>query len=145
MSFFEGLRKVISAVDRLRDFGLEEYIKLPRVVVVGTQSAGKSSLLEQIVGIDCLPRGSGVVTRRPLEIRLIYDPSITHPYGEFKEVPDKKFTDFEKVKSVINELTDKVCGSSKNIVDNPIILYVRSANSPNLTLVDLPGITKVPI
>ena len=53
-----NLRKVISLVDNLRDLGLEELIKLPKVVVVGSQSSGKSSLLEQIVGIDFLPRGS---------------------------------------------------------------------------------------
>jgi vacuolar protein sorting-associated protein 1 len=116
-------------------------------VVVGSQSAGKSSLLEQIVGIDFLPRGSGVVTRRPLELRLIYEPkeTLAVQYGEFKEIPGKKFTDFKEVKRMIEELTDKVCGKSKNIIDNPIILNVHSSSCPNLTLVDLPGITKVPI
>lgn len=53
-----NLRKVISLVDNLRDLGLEELIRLPKVVVVGSQSSGKSSLLEQIVGIDFLPRGA---------------------------------------------------------------------------------------
>jgi predicted ABC-type transport system involved in lysophospholipase L1 biosynthesis ATPase subunit len=56
-NFFENLRKVITLVDRLRDIGLHEYINLPRIAVLGTQSSGKSSLLEQIVGLDCLPRG----------------------------------------------------------------------------------------
>ena len=58
MSLLENLRKVITLVDQLRDIGLNEYIKLPRIVVLGIQSAGKSSLLEHIVGIDFLPRGS---------------------------------------------------------------------------------------
>jgi replication fork clamp-binding protein CrfC len=40
-------------------------------VVLGSQSSGKSSLLESIVGIDFLPRGDGLVTRRPLEMRLV--------------------------------------------------------------------------
>ncbi len=70
-------------VDNLRDLGLEELIKLPKVVVVGSQSAGKSSLLEQIVGIDFLPRGSGVVTRRPLELRLTYDPKLKQAIAKF--------------------------------------------------------------
>lgn len=52
------LRSVISLVDRLRDISLESYIQLPKVVVVGSQSSGKSSLIEQIVGLDFLPRGS---------------------------------------------------------------------------------------
>ena len=43
---------------------------MANVVVVGTQSSGKSSALESVVGLDFLPRGDGVVTRRPLELRL---------------------------------------------------------------------------
>lgn len=43
--------------------------------MVGTQSAGKSSVLEAIVGMDFLPRGEGIVTRRPLELRLVHEPS----------------------------------------------------------------------
>lgn len=52
------LRKVISLVDLLRDIGLDKQLSLPKVVVLGNQSSGKSSLLEQIVGLDFLPRGS---------------------------------------------------------------------------------------
>ena len=52
------LRKVISIVDLLRDIGLGTQLSLPKVIVLGTQSSGKSSLLEQIVGLDFLPRGS---------------------------------------------------------------------------------------
>lgn len=52
------LRSVISLVDKLRDINLESYIKLPKIVAVGSQSSGKSSLVEQIVGLDFLPRGS---------------------------------------------------------------------------------------
>lgn len=53
-----NLRSVISLVDKLRDIQLESYIQLPKIVVVGSQSSGKSSLIEQIVGLDFLPRGS---------------------------------------------------------------------------------------
>lgn len=52
------LRSVISLVDKLRDINLESYIQLPKIVAVGSQSSGKSSLIEQIVGLDFLPRGS---------------------------------------------------------------------------------------
>jgi predicted ABC-type transport system involved in lysophospholipase L1 biosynthesis ATPase subunit len=52
------LRSVITLVDKLRDISLESYIKLPKIVAVGSQSSGKSSLVEQIVGLDFLPRGS---------------------------------------------------------------------------------------
>ncbi|KAF4730049.1 vacuolar protein sorting-associated protein 1, partial [Perkinsus olseni] len=62
---YDNLRRLINVVDELRDVGLQKIINLPRIVVVGTQSSGKSSVLESIVGLDFLPRGDGVVTRRP--------------------------------------------------------------------------------
>src|ERR1700743_1566542 len=49
-------------------------LDLPQIVVVGSQSSGKSSVLENIVGRDFLPRGSGIVTRRPLILQLINIP-----------------------------------------------------------------------
>ena len=45
--------------------------ELPQIVVVGGQSSGKSSVLEAIVGRDFLPRGTGIVTRRPLLLQLV--------------------------------------------------------------------------
>lgn len=98
--FFGNLRRVITLVDNLRDIGLHNYISLPRIVVLGTQSAGKSSLLEQIVGLDFLPRGSGVVTRRPLELRLVYKSplEISAPYAVFEELKGESFSDFDKVR-----------------------------------------------
>jgi len=50
--------------------GVQKFVRLPRIAVLGGQSAGKSSVLESIVGLDFLPRGDGLVTRRPLELRL---------------------------------------------------------------------------
>ena len=141
---FQKLRKLINLIDQLRDCGVNEYIKLPRICSLGTQSSGKSSVLESIVGLDFLPRGDGVVTRRPLELRLCH---INHgePWAVFEEVKGEKFTDFNKVRETIESLTDKVCVGEKNIVDNPIILNVYSQTCPDLTLVDLPGVTRVPV
>lgn len=58
---FKKLRRLISLVDQLRDAGVNEYIKLPRIASLGTQSSGKPSVLESIVGLDFLPRGDGVI------------------------------------------------------------------------------------
>ena len=76
---------------------------------------------------------------------MIYQKDLVQPYGVFAEIPNKKFTDFQEVKSSIEVLTDKVCGPSKNIVDKPIILDVYSRNCPNLTIIDLPGLTRIAI
>ena len=141
---FKKLRKLINLIDQLRDVGVNEYIKLPRICSLGTQSSGKSSVLESIVGLDFLPRGDGVVTRRPLELRLCHI-STGEPWAVFEERKGKKFTDFIKVRETIEALTDEVCGKDKNILDKPIVLNVYSQTCPDLTLVDLPGVTRVPI
>ena len=52
---------------------------------------------------------------------------------------------FPEVRKAIEMLTDKVCGENVNIVDKPIILDIYSHACPDLTLVDLPGITRIPI
>jgi len=46
---------------------------------------------------------------------------------------------------MINTLTDEVAGNQKQIVDKPIVLNIYSKNTPDLTLVDLPGITRIAI
>ena len=141
---FQKLRKLINLIDQLRDCGVNEYIQLPRICSLGTQSSGKSSVLESIVGLDFLPRGDGVVTRRPLELRLCHI-NRGEPWAIFEERKGQKFTDFNKVREMIETLTDEVCKEDKNIVDKPIILNVYSQTCPDLTLVDLPGVTRVPV
>ena len=141
---FKKLRKLINLIDQLRDVGVQEYIQLPRIASLGTQSSGKSSVLESIVGLDFLPRGDGVVTRRPLELRLCHI-ATGEPWAVFEEIKGEKFRDFNKVRETIESLTDKVCVGEKNIVDKPIVLNVYSQTCPDLTLVDLPGVTRVPV
>jgi GTP-binding protein EngB required for normal cell division len=147
---YENLRRLISVVDDLRDVGLQKYINLPRIVVVGTQSGGKSSVLESIVGLDFLPRGDGVVTRRPLELRLVHvaesdTTRLADAWAVFAALPDKVFTDFDEVRSEINRQTDLVAGKNKGIIDDPIVLSVYSLTCPDLTVIDLPGVTRVPL
>lgn len=69
----------------------------------------------------------------------------TKPWAIFEEIPGKKFFDFNEVRNNINVLTDKVAGIKKGIVDKPIILNVYSNTCPDLTLIDLPGITRIPL
>lgn len=133
-------------IDELRDVGLQQHIALPRIAVLGAQSSGKSSVLENIVGHDFLPRGDGVVTRRPLELRLVHLHNQSEaPWAVFDEIPNKRFTDFNEVRKGIEDLTDKIAGVKKNIVDKPIVLKVHSPRCPDLTVVDLPGITRIPL
>lgn len=128
---------------------------------MGSQSAGKSSVLENIVGRDFLPRGSGIVTRRPLILQLINipeDETVPDPYNdpyrspgaarrsewaEFHHIPNRRFNDFIDVKREIENETARVAGTNKGINRQPINLKIYSPHVLNLTLVDLPGLTKV--
>ena len=75
----DGLQGLIGIVNKIQEvFAVigNNVLDMPQIAVVGGQSSGKSSVLENIVGTDFLPRGSGIVTRRPLILQLIYDPSV---------------------------------------------------------------------
>jgi replication fork clamp-binding protein CrfC len=118
-------------------------------VVVGSQSSGKSSVLENIVGRDFLPRGNNIVTRRPLVLQL-HNTSATgecedgKEWGEFDHLQGQRFYDFSEIKAEINRETDRLVGKGSSISSTPIYLRIHSPHIPTLTLVDLPGITKVP-
>ncbi|XP_045542548.1 dynamin isoform X1 [Papilio machaon] len=141
-----GMEQLIPIVNKLQDaftqLGVHMQLDLPQIAVVGGQSAGKSSVLENFVGKDFLPRGSGIVTRRPLILQLIHGNA---EFAEFLHCKGKKFTDFNEVRGEIEAETDRVTGSNKGISPVPINLRVYSPNVLNLTLIDLPGLTKVPI
>jgi len=66
-------------------------------------------------------------------------------FGEFLHRKGEKFYDFNKIRREIEEQTNRMAGSDKNITEEPISLTIYSPYVVDLTLVDLPGITKVPI
>ena len=118
---------------------------LPQIVVVGGQSSGKSSVLESIVGRDFLPRGAGICTRRPLVLQLHGAPASEVASARFLHKPKTVFTDFHEVRAEIERETDRSLEKkgSKAVSAEPIMLSIRAANAPSLTLVDMPGLTKV--
>lgn len=173
------MENLIPVVNKLQDvFGAigQASIDLPQIVVVGSQSAGKSSVLENIVGRDFLPRGTGICTRRPLVLQLYSIPipesstpstpasidkdekkspdkdNITsissrrdgEEWGEFLHLPAQRFYNFNDIRDEIQKETERVTGRNKSISNKSINLKIFSPYVLNLTLVDLPGITKVP-
>ncbi|XP_054720945.1 dynamin-2-like [Uloborus diversus] len=112
-------------------------ISLPQIVVVGTQSAGKSSVLESFVGREFLPRGHNLVTRRPTVVQLI--PSSGEEYAEFLHRGNEKFTNFAKVKEEISNETNRKPGPD-GFSPDPISLKIYSPKVLKLTVVDLPGL-----
>ncbi|RWR87348.1 Dynamin central domain-containing protein [Cinnamomum micranthum f. kanehirae] len=155
MTTMESLIGLVNRIQRactvLGDYGSDGatlptlWEALPSVAVVGGQSSGKSSVLESIVGRDFLPRGSGIVTRRPLVLQLHKMEEGQQEYAEFLHLPKRRFTDFALVRKEIQDDTDRLTGRTKQISPVPIHLSIYSPNVVNLTLIDLPGLTKVAI
>ncbi|XP_050088671.1 dynamin-1-like protein [Anopheles aquasalis] len=155
------MEALIPVVNKLQDvFNTvgSDAIQLPQIVVLGSQSSGKSSVIESLVGKTFLPRGTGIVTRRPLVLQLVYTPlddrehrSAEHgtvaveEWGRFLHIKNKVFTDFNGIREEIENETDRMAGGNKGICPEPINLKIYSTKVVNLTLVDLPGITKVPV
>uniref|UniRef100_A0A8C6L8X5 Dynamin-1-like protein n=1 Tax=Nothobranchius furzeri TaxID=105023 RepID=A0A8C6L8X5_NOTFU len=153
------METLIPTINRLQEVFLTvgaDIIQLPQIVVVGSQSSGKSSVLESLVGRDFLPRGSGIVTRRPLVLQLINVSPLkerlkvengvkAEEWGTFIHCKSQIFTDFQEICQEIVAETERSLGDNKGISPEPIYLKIFSPNVLNLTLVDLPGITKVPV
>lgn len=130
--------------------------EVPRLVVVGTQSSGKSSLLNGIMGADILPLGEQMVTRAPLSLQLVHSPdpaTMRAEFGDFSNgtwridqsiplaCPDPTAAQLGQIRSAIEAQTEARAGSQKGVSDAPIFLRLHSPHVPNLSLVDLPGLT----
>lgn len=129
------IRSSLNSLDILR-------LQLPTIVVIGSQSAGKSSVLEAIVGREFLPKGSNMVTRRPLELTLIHTPDSKEEYGEFPQLGFKKMSDFNEIKETLVKLNNSV-PEQDHVSVEPIQLKIYSPFVPDLNLVDLPGYIRV--
>lgn len=155
----EGLIPVINKLQDVFNTVGSETIQLPQIVVIGSQSAGKSSVLEGLVGRDFLPRGTGIVTRRPLVLQLIQvarddtegrtlengEVVKAEEWGKFLHTKNKIYTDFDEIREEISNETERMGGTNKGIVPEPINLKIYSPHVISLTLVDLPGMTKIPV
>lgn len=147
------MENLIEIVNKLQDImskaSINCKIKLPQMVIVGSQSSGKSSIIEAIVGKEFLPRGTGIVTRRPLILQLknikAGKSEQSNEWGEFSHLEGQRFSSFQDIRQEIEKDTAKIAGNNKGISDNPIILKIFSTNVVDLTLVDLPGLVNVPV
>lgn len=135
-------RKMIEIRNMLQKVGRSSTLTLPSIVVIGSQSSGKSSVLEAIVGHEFLPKGSNMVTRRPIELTLVNTPDSTVEYGEFPDLGLGRITDFSSIQRTLTELNLAV-PDSECVSDDPIHLTIHSPNVPDLSLIDLPGYIQV--
>ncbi|CAH1802128.1 unnamed protein product [Owenia fusiformis] len=145
--FNRKVRPCIDAIDDLRQYGLEKDVALPAVVVIGDQSVGKSSVLEAMSGVQ-LPRGTGIVTRCPLELRMKQcDPGNFHAKISYDiqgghQPLEKTITDPSNIDFEIRQAQRALVGDSGGVSDRLIRLEVQADYVPDLTLIDLPGIVR---
>lgn len=141
----EKVRPCIDLIDSLRALGVDQDLSLPAIAVIGDQSSGKSSVLEALSGV-ALPRGSGIVTRCPLELKLKKTKTARKWKGRisYKNYL-KELSDPSEVEKEIVKAQNTMAGKDLGISSELISLEVESAISPDLTLIDLPGIARVAV
>ncbi|EEY56066.1 interferon-induced GTP-binding protein Mx [Phytophthora infestans T30-4] len=137
-------------IDQLRDVGLDQYIELPQIAVMGDTSSGKSSLLSALSGVS-FPSNDQLTTRCPTQliltradtfrgtVRLVrYQSGSENGEGEEKQ-------DLNRLKDVpdsITKLTQKLVDEGQYISDDQIVIEMCGPELPNLTLTDLPGLVR---
>ncbi|XP_068449701.1 interferon-induced GTP-binding protein Mx-like isoform X2 [Clinocottus analis] len=141
----EKVRPCIDLIDSLRSLGVEKDLALPAIAVIGDQSSGKSSVLEALSGV-ALPRGSGIVTRCPLELKMKRRRAGEEWYGKISyQGHEEEIEDPADVDEMIREAQNKMAGVGAKISNDLISLEIASPDVPDLTLIDLPGITRVAV
>ncbi|XP_037048155.1 interferon-induced GTP-binding protein Mx-like [Bradysia coprophila] len=144
--FDQIIRPYMDKIDQVRSIlsGGVQGITFPTVVVVGDQSSGKSTLLEALSLVE-LPKGSGIVTRCPLVLRLrtATERRVYRILGQNEKTLLNE--DDLNILHYIEEETAKLAGHQKNVVKDLIELQVEDPNVRDLTVVDLPGIARNPV
>jgi GTP-binding protein EngB required for normal cell division len=126
----------------------------PKIVVVGSQSSGKSSVLNGLMSMDVLPTGSSMVTRTPLNIQLIQNKEHFIEFGDYTNIgwnPKRKINltsiptenEIKLIRDEIERRTLNLAGDTMGISEKEIHIKINSPNVPNLNLIDLPGLTMV--
>jgi GTP-binding protein EngB required for normal cell division len=136
------LTKKLGLLERVRGVCESVDIPIPGIVVVGEQSAGKSSLLEHISGIQ-FPRAENTCTRMPCVLSLLTD-ATESPHALVSLDPtfeNAKHLQLADVEKEIKRLTDEHAKGDTFISTKPIHVRVVSQSGPQLSLIDLPGVT----
>ncbi|XP_072369299.1 interferon-induced GTP-binding protein Mx3-like isoform X1 [Scyliorhinus torazame] len=139
------VRPCIDLIDSLRAHGVEKDLGLPAIAVIGDQSSGKSSVLEALSGVS-LPRGSGIVTRCPLELKLkkVKKENVWKGKISYKDY-SQRLKNAAEVEGEIRKAQNAIAGDGLGISHELISLEIESTNVPDLTLIDLPGIARVAV
>ena len=141
---------LVDALSNLQDVADTAEFSLPKIAVFGGQSAGKSSVIESLVGKTFLPRGTGMKTQTPVFVRMHQVPAGSEEKVVFRTDSNNPneitFTDLNQVRDEIEKRTERMTGKhSKNINNEPIKMDFYSPDYVDLQFVDLPGFIKIPL
>ena len=137
----KSIKPILDVYDKIREVLRNEELDLPKIVVVGDQSSGKSSVLESITKIS-LPRGENTVTKCPIVIQL--RSTENEEYATIREEGQEN-----EIKIPLKDLSEKIAEAQTNLIkkvkqeitDIPLYVNVKMQGAPDLTIYDLPGIT----
>ena len=120
-------------------------VSLPTIVVIGSESAGKSSTLERIAGLSLFPRDDKICTRMPIKLSLINSgDSESRVTLKFPGRVDLVVTEADAA-SAVGKLMSEVVPPGHGVIDEQLTIEVRKPSVPTLDLVDLPGIVAASI
>ena len=136
--------KKIAEIRKLTKEGMKKFgaeMVLPRIVVIGNESSGKSSTLERIAGQPVLPCDTGICTRAPVVLELMYDPEAVKAEIFFKGFSGdyEKMKDAEAARRKVQDAMDSLKGVGI-AADKEVRVKIVSHDVPTLELVDLPGL-----
>ena len=133
-------RNVVRVLHRVQEI-LGAKVEFPRIVMVGDQSSGKTSVIEALIGEDISCKDSTMATRRPLLLSLIRTSreAMKARFGDGETVYS-----FEAVKQRIVAENDVKNTGGLDVSDHPIELTIYSKDVFDTILVDLPGFVTVP-
>ncbi|EOD32824.1 hypothetical protein EMIHUDRAFT_631932, partial [Emiliania huxleyi CCMP1516] len=154
--------RILKAMEELPR-GLADDLLLPQIVVVGSESAGKSSLMERIAMQAFFPRAEGFCTRMAIRLKMMHRPHESRvmirclrtsngQVAMFNGMPAEQRFEVDGVQHtviqrIIERFIAQVHGQDDGrsvLTDIEIEIEFRACNVPTLTLVDLPGIVSMP-
>ncbi|CAE7823521.1 mx1 [Symbiodinium sp. CCMP2456] len=156
------LSKIFRVLDPLRQLLLDvlDGWTPQSMVVIGDESAGKSTVLEMLAMLSIFPRKRRFCTRLATHLRLRRNPDLCRTtlsvctvtsQGERREgkamvVPKENGDRWvqEQMDRLVLELSDGQEGSGGIVTEKIIVVEVQHPEVPSIDLVDLPGITSVP-
>jgi dynamin 1-like protein len=121
------------------DVSLDAF-RLPLVIVVGSESTGKSSLLEKITKYELFPRNSGICTKMPIRFEMIHTQA-DEPCGI--RISHGKFTANYTPQEILPALTEYM-GNINAIMEEEMLVEIRTPHVMTFTVLDLPGLRSFP-